>query len=276
MKKDINFLTELKILLNTESDKKYLSVLLPILLCETREEAIRLLCKYSLSENIFHYYLTSFKNNFPEQEQYIQYLETLYKDYSKMNVKKEEVLPISGNKEIYQRILESNECVEEYCFVNGESIRKIKNIIRGYRSDESEEILKRDNSSYISKMKDIIYQIINEQIDYLDYYTQTKIGLDDLLALSKNLSLEKEQYIQINQFVKKGKKIESENRIVESAQLEKLTKFGDREITREEKERIFDYLRLNKIAFCYYNIALVKYVKGYLKFGKQLEKQRNF
>lgn len=276
MKKDINFLTELKILLNTESDKKYLSVLLPILLCETREEAIRLLCKYSLSENIFHYYLTSFKNNFPEQEQYIQYLETLYKDYSKMNVKKEEVLPISGNKEIYQRILESNECVEEYCFVNGESIRKIKNIIRGYRSDESEEILKRDNSSYISKMKDIIYQIINEQIDYLDYYTQTKIGLDDLLALSKNLSLEKEQYIQINQFVKKGKKIESENRIVESAQLEKLTKFGDREITREEKERIFDYLRLNKIAFCYYNIALVKYVKGYLKFGKQLEKQGNF
>ena len=266
MKKDINFLTELKILLNTESDKKYLSVLLPILLCETREEAIRLLCKYSLSENIFHYYLTSFKNNFPEQEQYIQYLETLYKDYSKMNVKKEEVLPISGNKEIYQRILESNECVEEYCFVNGESIRKIKNIIRGYRSDESEEILKRDNSSYISKMKDIIYQIINEQIDYLDYYTQTKIGLDDLLALSKNLSLEKEQYIQINQFVKKGKKIESENRIVESAQLEKLTKFGDREITREEKERIFDYLRLNKISFCYYNIALVKYVKGYLKF----------
>lgn len=276
MKKDINFLTELKILLNTESDKKYLSVLLPILLCETREEAIRLLCKYSLSENIFHYYLNSFKNNFPEQEQYIQYLETLYKDYSKMNVKKEEVLPISGNKEIYQRILESNECVEEYCFVNGESIRKIKNIIRGYRSDESEEILKRDNSSYISKMKDIIYQIINEQIDYLDYYTQTKIGLDDLLALSKNLSLEKEQYIQINQFVKKGKKIESENRIVESAQLEKLTKFGDREITREEKERIFDYLRLNKISFCYYNIALVKYVKGYLKFGKQLEKQGNF
>ncbi len=276
MKKDINFLTELKILLNTESDKKYLSVLLPILLCETREEAIRLLCKYSLSENIFHYYLTSFKNNFPEQEQYIQYLETLYKDYSKMNVKKEEVLPISGNKEIYQRILESNECVEEYCFVNGESIRKIKNIIRGYRSDESEEILKRDNSSYISKMKDIIYQIINEQIDYLDYYTQTKIGLDDLLALSKNLSLEKEQYIQINQFVKKGKKIESENRIVESAQLEKLTKFGDREITREEKERIFDYLRLNKIALCYYNMALVKYVKGYLKFGKQLEKQGNF
>ena len=276
MKKDINFLTELKILLNTESDKKYLSVLLPILLCETREEAIRLLCKYSLSENIFHYYLTSFKNNFPEQEQYIQYLETLYKDYSKMNVKKEEVLPISGNKEIYQRILESNECVEEYCFVNGESIRKIKNIIRGYRSDESEEILKRDNSSYISKMKDIIYQIINEQIDYLDYYTQTKIGLDDLLALSKNLSLEKEQYIQINQFVKKGKKIESENRIVESAQLEKLTKFGDREITREEKEKIFDYLRLNKISFCYYNMALVKYVKGYLKFGKQLEKQGNF
>lgn len=276
MKKDINFLTELKILLNTESDKKYLSVLLPILLCETREEAIRLLCKYSLSENIFHYYLTSFKNNFPEQEQYIQYLETLYKDYSKMNVKKEEVLPISGNKEIYQRILESNECVEEYCFVNGGSIHKIKNIIRGYRSDESEEILKRDNSSYISKMKDIIYQIINEQIDYLDYYTQTKIGLDDLLALSKNLSLEKEQYIQINQFVKKGKKIESENRIVESAQLEKLTKFGDREITIEEKERIFDYLRLNKISFCYYNIALVKYVKGYLKFGKQLEKQGNF
>lgn len=276
MKKDINFLTELKILLNTESDKKYLSVLLPILLCETREEAIRLLCKYSLSENIFRYYLTSFKNNFPEQEQYIQYLETLYKDYSKMNVKKEEVLPISGNKEIYQRILESNECVEEYCFVNGESIRKIKNIIRGYRSDESEEILKRDNSSYISKMKDIIYQIINEQIDYLDYYTQTKIGLDDLLALSKNLFLEKEQYIQINQFVKKGKKIESENRIVESAQLEKLTKFGDREITREEKERIFDYLRLNKIALCYYNMALVKYVKGYLKFGKQLEKQGNF
>lgn len=276
MKKDINFLTELKILLNTESDKKYLSVLLPILLCETREEAIRLLCKYSLSENIFHYYLTSFKNNFPEQEQYIQYLETLYKDYSKMNVKKEEVLPISGNKEIYQRILESNECVEEYCFVNGESIRKIKNIIRGYRSDESEEILKRDNSSYISKMKDIIYQIINEQIDYLDYYTQTKIGLDDLLALSKNLSLEKEQYIQINQFVKKGKKIESENRIVESAQLEKLTKFGDREITREEKEKIFDYLKFNKIALCYYNMALVKYVKGYLKFGKQLEKQGNF
>ena len=276
MKKDINFLTELKILLNTESDKKYLSVLLPILLCETREEAIRLLCKYSLSENIFHYYLTSFKNNFPEQEQYIQYLETLYKDYSKMNVKKEEVLPISGNKEIYQRILESNECVEEYCFVNGESIRKIKNIIRGYRSDESEEILKRDNSSYISKMKEIIYQIINEQIDYLDYYTQTKIGLDDLLALSKNLSLEKEQYIQINQFVKKGKNIELGNRIVESAQLEKLTKFGDREITREEKERIFDYLRLNKIALCYYNMALVKYVKGYLKFGKQLEKQGNF
>ena len=43
MEKDVNFLTELKILLNTESDKKYLSVLLPILLCETREEAIRLL-----------------------------------------------------------------------------------------------------------------------------------------------------------------------------------------------------------------------------------------
>ena len=111
--------------------------MLPILLCETREEAIRLLCKYSLSENIFHYYLTSFKNNFPEQEQYIQYLETLYKDYSKMNVKKEEVLPISGNKEIYQRILESNECVEEYCFVNGESIRKIKNIIICYLSNKS-------------------------------------------------------------------------------------------------------------------------------------------
>ena len=125
-------------------------------------------------------------------------------------------------------------------------------------------------------MKDIIYQIINEQMDYLDYYAQTKISLDDLLALSKKLSLEKEQYIKIYQFVKKGKKIESENRIVESAQLEKLTKFGDREITREEKERIFDYLRINKISFCYYNIALVKYVKGYLKFGKQLEKQGNF
>lgn len=276
MKKDINFLTELKILLNTESDKKYLSVLLPILLCETREEAIRLLCKYSLSKNIFHYYLTSFKNNFPEQEQYIQYLETLYMDYSKVNAKKQEALPVSNNKEVYQYILESNECVEEYCFINGGSIHKIKNIIRNYDSDESEEILKRDTTSYVSKMKDIIYQIINEQMDYLDYYTQTKISLDDLLVLSKKLSLEKEQYIKINQFVKKGKKIESENRIVESAQLEKLTKFGDREITREEKERIFDYLRLNKISFCYYNIALVKYVKGYLKFGKQLEKQGNF
>lgn len=276
MEKDVNFLTELKILLNTESDKKYLSVLLPILLCKTKEEAIRLLCRYNLSVNTFHYYLTSFKNNFPEQEHYIQYLETLYKDYSKMNVKKEEALPVSNNKEIYQYILKSNECVEEYCFVNGGSIHKIKNIIRGYRSDESEEILKRDNSSYISKMKDIIYQIINEQMDYLDYYTQTKIGLDDLLVLSKNLSLGKKQYIQINQFVKKGKKIESENRIVESAQLEKLTKFGDREITREEKEKIFDYLKFNKIALCYYNMALVKYVKGYLKFGKQLEKQGNF
>ena len=182
----------------------------------------------------------------------------------------------SNNKEIYQYILKSNECVEEYCFVNGGSIHKIKNIIRNYDSDESEEILKRDTTSYISKMKDIIYQIINEQMDYLDYYTQTKISLDDLLVLSKKLSLEQEQYIKINQFVKKGKNIELGNRIVESAQLEKLTKFGDREITREEKERIFDYLRLNKISFCYYNIALVKYVKGYLKFGKQLEKQGNF
>ena len=79
MEKDVNFLTELKILLNTESDKKYLSVLLPILLCETKEEAIRLLCRYNLSVNTFHYYFTSFKNNFPEQEHYIQYLETGFK-----------------------------------------------------------------------------------------------------------------------------------------------------------------------------------------------------
>lgn len=69
--------------------------------------------------------------------------------------------------------------------------------------------------------------------------------------------------------------IERENRIIESAQLEKLTKYGDREIIKDEKIKIFDYLKRNEIPLCYYNFALTKYVKGELNFGKQLEKKAN-
>lgn len=178
--------------------------------------------------------------------------------------------------EIFQKIYDSGISIEEYCFFYGGSINKISRIIKFRKnSQEGIEILSRDTKFFLKNVKEVVSQIILDDIDYLDYYKITKLDFNSLLTTVRTLKLDKENYKKVFQFINKGKMIESNNSINESAQLEKLIKFGDREITREEKIKIFNFLKENEIPLCYYNFALKKYVKGELNFGKQLEKKAN-
>lgn len=270
---EIGFLDELKISLN-RSDATYMKVLVPLLCCE-KEEAICLLRGHRLSKNTFEFYLRSFQTRFPEYPQTIEYLRSLYEEYSKtILLPNKNLYNYNNSDNVLKNIYDSGMSIEEYCFCYGGSISKIKKIVKNRRNNEEcTEILSRDTTNFIEKVKNIVEQIICGTIDYLDYYTTTKLELGFLLMMVKSFNLTKENYQKIYQFVTKGKNIENDNRIVESAQLEKLTKFGDREITKEEKIKIFDYLKENGIPLCYYNLALTKYVKGELNFGKQLEKR---
>lgn len=274
--KELSFLEELQLCFNN-SNARYIKVLVPLLCCN-KEDAIQILRGYRFSKNIFDTYLKCFQTRFPNHPQNVEYLESLYEEYSKTVASFQKRTQNFKNcyDEIFQNIYDSGISIEEYCFFYGGSINKISRIIK-FRKNSQEviEILSRDTKFFLEKVKDVVSQIILDEIDYLDYYKITKLDFNSLLTTVRTLKLDKENYKKVFQFINKGKMIESNNSINESAQLEKLTTFGNREITREEKIKIFNFLKENEIPLCYYNFALTKYVKGELNFGKQLEKKAN-
>lgn len=272
---ELSFLEELQLSFNN-SDSKYIKVLIPLLCCN-REDAIQILRDYRIPKNIFETYLKRFQTRFPNHSQTVEYLESLYDEYSRTVTSSQKRTQNCNNyyDENIQKIYDSGISIEEYCFFHGGYINKISRIIKSHKdSQECIEILSRDTKNFLERVKVIVSQIILDDIDYLDYYKITKLELGDLLTTVKTLGLDKVNYKKVSQFINKGKMIENNNKVVESAQLEKLTKFGDREITREEKIKIFSFLKENEIPSCYYNFALTKYVKGELDFGKQLEKNK--
>ena len=272
---ELSFLEELKIYYN-DSKAKYINILVPLLF-STKEEAIQSLRSQRISRHVFETYVKCFQTRFPNHPQNVEYLESLYEEYSKTVTSFQKRTQNFKNcyDEIFQKIYSSGMSVEEYCFDNGGNINQTRKIIADFVVEQKNEILARDNSKFVAKVKNIIEAIVFDKIDYLDYYQLTKLDLTSLLTTVKSFNLEKEHYKKVFQFINKGKMIERENRIIESAQLEKLTTFGNREITREEKIKIFNFLKENEIPLCYYNFALTKYVKGELNFGKQLEKKAN-
>ena len=271
---ELSFLEELKIYYN-DSKAKYINILVPLLF-STKEEAIQSLRSQRISRHVFETYVKCFQVKFPNQQKLVYYLKELYQEYSNLyplGTRKQNI--VIHHSELFQKIYSSGMSVEEYCFDNGGNINQTRKIIADFVVEQKNEILVRDNSNFVAKVKNIIEAIVFDKIDYLDYYQLTKLDLTSLLTTVKSFNLEKEHYKKVFQFINKGKMIERENRIIESAQLEKLTTFGNREITREEKIKIFNFLKENEIPLCYYNFALTKYVKGELNFGKQLEKKAN-
>lgn len=271
---ELSFLEELKIYYN-DSKAKYINILVPLLF-STKEEAIQSLRSQRISRHVFETYVKCFQVKFPNQQKLVYYLKELYQEYSNLyplGTRKQNI--VIHHSELFQKIYSSGMSVEEYCFDNGGNINQTRKIIADFVVEQKNEILARDNSNFVAKVKNIVEAIVFDKIDYLDYYQLTKLDLTSLLTTVKSFNLEKEHYKKVFQFINKGKMIERENRIIESAQLEKLTKYGDREIIKDEKIKIFDYLKRNEIPLCYYNFALTKYVKGELNFGKQLEKKAN-
>ena len=261
--------------------------------CDSFENAIQLLTlseedglKYLKSRDYtkkkcssIHMYL---KKRFPNQTEELNYIENILKKYidEKENNTSRTTYLDPKNYEItteeyysaLNRVINSPYSIEDYCSITGDRLNTYYTPcyrLKRYKNNDEivREVESRDWSKTINVIREIMFEfIMSDEADMLYYYKKTKLHPDDFKTLFKKIVTDseiiKDVISKISNEQKKIKKVNKESEINSKSII------NGREITKEEKEMIFDYLEENDYPIDLYLIALRKYANEELIISK--------
>lgn len=202
------------------------------------------------------------------------YLREIYIKFEQKYAKKESITTtkISKSEMIVNDILKSGYSMEEYGANKGILISKIYLVIRDtniYKEHYDE--LNNRSEKFEQLIKNLIYGILYENMDILDYYMQTNLDLNDFLRISKQLLSSPSDIIKISQFVKKNLNLIKTAIVNKNQEMKTACSINGHEITIEEKEKIFTFLEQNNIPLKLYHFALRKYLNGNLDLEQKVK-----
>lgn len=271
-----DFRIQLYNLAHSSNVANYISFFEEIFRAKSESEVFDIFRKNKITKKQYENYLEKFKIKFPNSNEELLYLKEIYDKFQKKYEKKE-TTTISVNKRelLTNEILKSGYTVEEYCANLGISISSTYNIIsksKSYR-DHIDEFNNRSKEQFNQLLKNLIYSIIYENIDILDYYMQTHLDLNDFARLSKEMISANDDRIIISKFVQKAQNLVKFSTTIKEQELKRVTSINGYEVTIEEKEKIFDFLEQNNIPSKLYPVALNRYVNGTLNIKEKIKKK---
>lgn len=268
-----NFKDVIKRLSEKEKKSNFLEFA-SVILNNSEEESFAFLRKRNFSEDKIDNMIKSLKNRFPNQPEIenIKLTYAKYKEYYSCKLKKEVPSDIDYCSKLIMEIFNSNKTVEEYCSMTGESFDNCHSAITSRKSSMKKEIdiiLSRDNSEFEKMIKIMAYQFIKDpNFDLTMYYDFTKLKFIDFFNSCKKIISNEKVYEKVRILIRKNEKT-LKMEIVKKVELEGKTIISGREITREEKEKVFDYMEEKKYPISLYSIVLRKYLLSSISFDKQ-------
>jgi hypothetical protein len=237
-----------------------------------KKEAISYLRKENFSKEQFDKIISDAKETFPNQPE-IDNLKLIYDEYKRTyenvskNNKNENLNPYEI---LIDKIYESGKTTEEYCSITGESVVKVNYVIRQIPTNEKAKIIvNRDNSNFENNIKSMVYDLLNaEDFDMTMYYDYTKLNIDDFIRIIKRIIPDEKICLKMRILILNNRR--KLNQIIsKEKELNNKTIISGREITKEEKEKIFNYIEEKDYPYSVYFIVTHKYLDGKLSFDKQ-------
>ncbi|MBP3766446.1 MAG: hypothetical protein J6G98_04635 [Bacilli bacterium] len=186
----------------------------------------------------------------------------------------------SKDKDLMNDILYSSLSIEEYCSKTGASIEKIKKLCVKYIKSENLDkrnigtsLLERSSSIFLTKLKyDVLTILTKDDADIFDYLSITRLSTKDFRETMKGI-ISHEMIIDILSKVDlyriNPSRIDPADNlhtiVNKEAKMNCKIVINGREISKEEKEKVFNFLEENNYPLCLFNSALKKYVNGKLK-----------
>ena len=259
------------------------------LLILSEKDAIELIRKQHITKQAYSSFIRKFKTKFPKQLEEIEVLKGLYVKYlEKYNIDPDKKVKRSyiecnhvGDKRLdkFVAVYESGYCIEEYCSINGETIHSVTTAVKNLKledkqkyAEEYEEILNRDNSDFYEYIRFTISKLLEiDKNDFtiMDYHKYTKLPVTDFVKLANSLVENQETIKELLIMIKiADRKLP---RICKDVELNSKITINGVEVSREDKENVFNYLEENGYPICDYKIALRKYLNGTLIVDKKLE-----
>lgn len=255
-----------------EKNFAYLRIIYDLLF--SNEESISdIINKYNIDKKKFITVVNKFKKYYPNQDEELKFLQNIYNQYlnveiianmdinSYINNKKDFTSQESNLIDIYK----SNYCIIEYCSkeelsytVASNTVKKYKNSTNKYLNEMANDILSRDSSVYLDKLLNFAnYIVLNDNFDILDYLDVTRLSFVDFKNVIAPFISREVSTIIFNR-LKKLKYLN--NNFNPKIELECKTIIGGREITRDEKINVLNYIDNNHYPIGVYQYVLRKYV----------------
>lgn len=246
----------------------YLEQFRELLMLKDMKDILALLRKYDIPEVRYNRNLINLEKLFPERKKGINYLRSLYEEYKKI-LKQAEVENTRYYLNVAKKILETGYSIEEHCDMTGEyKLHELREIIGKIKVPYRQVYYELTSLSYQNKAKfykhitSIIYEIKNsDKFDLFDYYYLTKLHPSEFLSVCSEFGInmsEKDMVevrVKIRQLTEKDKVT-----INKDAELEGTTIISGIEVSREEKEKVFNLLEDLNIPNTAYKTTLRRYL----------------
>lgn len=223
--------------------------------------------RYNVKREKYESLLKMLEKKYPNYPEEIAYLKKIYQKYEQRYSKNVKTTNNISQAEIIVRdILESGYSIEEYCANKGISISKTYTSISSTKIYKQyfEELNSRSKEKFDQLIKNLIYGVLNENIDILDYFMQTNLDLNDFIRISKELLSSTSDCVAISTFARKGLTLIRMSAVNKEQEMKKFTSINGHEVTASEKENVFAFLEQNHLPLRLYHLALRKYLNGNL------------
>ena len=268
-----------------EKNFEYLKIVYDLLF--SSEESINAIFdKYNIDKKKYITVLKKFEKYYPNQDEEIHDLQNIYNQYLNdeiianldINIYIDKKTDFTDQELKLIDIYKSNYCIIEYCSKEELSYTVATNIVKKnqkstnqYLNEMANDILSRDSSIIIDKLLNFAnYIALNEDFDILDYLDVTRLSFVDFKNIIAPF-VSREVSTTIFNRLKKLKNLN--NHFSKNFELDSKTIIGGRVITREEKEKVFQYIEDNNYPIGVYQFVLRKYVNGDIDLGKVLVKK---
>lgn len=249
--------------LKSDIPPRYAEFFLHIFSLNSDEEIYEYLKNEKINANEYYAHLYNFEKNYSYAMEECIKLEKIYATFYEKRINKNACSFL-----LFKTILDSGYSVEEYCSLTGESIYDINTIIVKYKnSDYAKKLLevlkKRDQSNFYNLIDNIILDMKREDYDVIDYYMQTRLTFDDFMKIARPRINDIELLKKVGKFCNVNKML-SRNYIGTSV-LEGTLIIDGIEITKEQKEECFNFLKSNNIPLWTYKAYLKKQMGNKIK-----------
>lgn len=174
--------------------------------------------------------------------------------------------------EVVVTLLNSDYSIEEFCHMNLKyNIKDIKNMIFSVSKQDRNEILdilsKRTYERIMPSIEKIVMEIINDELDIVDYYMLTKLNFSDFYEII-SLQIDNIKVLnKIKSFISFNREKVKENHymyvISQELETNSFSKINDVVITKEQKEKIFRFMENNiPITLHTYGVLKNKVING--------------